>query len=154
MIALCYGRRGSTQGLLACQSIQDVLTDLGFASALRKVQEEQSKALVDKGVHDFFCAVCSTDSAIWIWLLWIYYCCHIIWYWHCSIYIYILTLLNIWSVFFPLPFLPYVSKKKKKKTFQVSRPWLHASRVKWKAVRKTTQPCWFYDQLSHKLENS
>ena len=37
-----------SQCLLACQSIQDVLADLGFANALRKMQEEQSKAMASR----------------------------------------------------------------------------------------------------------
>ena len=45
---LSTGGQRLSQCLLACQSIQDVLADLGFANALRKMQEEQSKAMASR----------------------------------------------------------------------------------------------------------
>ena len=45
---LSTGSQCLSQCLLACQSIQDVLADLGFANALRKMQEEQSKAMASR----------------------------------------------------------------------------------------------------------
>ena len=45
---LSTGSQRLSQCLLACQSIQDVLADLGFAYALRKMPEEQSKAMASR----------------------------------------------------------------------------------------------------------
>ena len=45
---LATGSQRLSQCLLACQSIQDMLADLGFANALRKMQEEQSKAMASR----------------------------------------------------------------------------------------------------------
>lgn len=65
---LSTGTQRLSQCLLACQSIQDVLADLGFASALRKIQEEQSKAMASRfagveGAEDKASAQKQPDSA-------------------------------------------------------------------------------------------